>query len=123
VPTVSWNRFEDHDKVMLIGSTDNPAVDTGKLHVSLHYNLFRNVGQRTPRVRFGQVHVYNNLYSAAPGDNYLYSWGVGVESSIFAENNVFLGVATGSGGSGVWRNRNSRHCHTAQRANSVVVGN
>jgi pectate lyase len=92
--TVSWNRFEDHDKVMLIGSTDNPAVDTGKLHVTLHHNLFRNVGQRTPRVRFGQVHVYNNLYSASPGDNYLYSWGVGVESSIVAENNVFLGVAS-----------------------------
>jgi pectate lyase len=91
--TVSWNRFEDHDKVMLIGSTDNPAVDSSKLHVTVHHNLFRNVGQRTPRVRFGQVHVYNNLYDVSSGDNYLYSWGVGVESKIVAENNAFRGVA------------------------------
>jgi pectate lyase len=87
--TVSYNRFEDHDKVMLIGSTNNPTLDRGKLRVTLHHNLFENMGQRTPRVRFGQVHVYNNCYLQPSADIYSYSWGVGVESQIYAENNYF----------------------------------
>jgi len=32
--TVSWNRFENHDKVMLIGSSDNAPADGGKLKVT-----------------------------------------------------------------------------------------
>ena len=87
--TVSWNRFTDHDKVMLIGSSDSAAADRGKLRVTLHHNLFENVGQRAPRVRFGQVHVYNNYYAIENADTYVYSWGVGVESKIYAENNYF----------------------------------
>ena len=58
--TVSWNRFRNHDKMMLIGSSDSAAADRGKLRVTLHHNLFDGIGQRVPRVRFGQVHVYNN---------------------------------------------------------------
>ncbi|MGK5682082.1 pectate lyase family protein [Actinoplanes sp. URMC 104] len=86
--TVSWNDYYDHDKTMLIGSTDTPGVDVGKLRVTLHHNRFGNVVQRAPRVRFGQVDVYNNLY-VATDDDYSYSLGVGVESSIYAENNYF----------------------------------
>jgi pectate lyase len=93
--TVSWNRFTDHDKTMLIGSTDNPGTpgsptsDRGKLRVTVHHNLFANVGQRAPRVRFGQVHVYNNYYIIPDAESYVYSWGVGFESQIYAQNNYF----------------------------------
>jgi pectate lyase len=87
--TVSWNRFENHDKVMLIGSSDSATADRGKLRVTLHHNLFEDLGQRAPRVRFGQVHVYNNYYKIGNADNYVYSWGVGIESAIYAENNFF----------------------------------
>ena len=87
--TVSWNRFENHDKVMLIGSSDSATADRGKLRVTLHHNLFEDVGQRAPRVRFGQVHVYNNYYKIGNPENYVYSWGVGRESAIYAENNFF----------------------------------
>ncbi|WP_203760382.1 pectate lyase family protein, partial [Paractinoplanes deccanensis] len=86
--TVSWNDYYDHDKTMLIGSTDTPGVDVGKLRVTVHHNRFGNVIQRAPRVRFGQVDVYNNLY-VATDEEYGYSLGVGVESSIYAENNYF----------------------------------
>ncbi|WP_250002870.1 polysaccharide lyase family 1 protein [Actinoplanes sp. M2I2] len=86
--TVSWNDYYDHDKTMLIGSTDTPGVDVGKLRVTVHHNRFGNVVQRAPRVRFGQVDVYNNLY-VATDEEYGYSLGVGVESSIYAENNYF----------------------------------
>ena len=90
--TVSWNRFQNHDKTMLIGSSDTGATatgDRGKLRVTLHHNLFDNTGQRTPRVRFGQVHIYNNYYKIVNNPTFGYSWGVGVESQIYAENNYF----------------------------------
>ena len=87
--TVSYNRFLDHDKVMLIGSSDSATADRNKLRVTLHHNLFDGVGQRGPRVRFGQVHVYNNYYRPKNFESYQYSLGVGRESAIFAENNFF----------------------------------
>nr|BFE71150.1 hypothetical protein GCM10020092_044510 [Actinoplanes digitatis] len=87
--TVSYNDYYDHDKTMLIGSTDTPGVDVGKLRVTVHHNRFGNVIQRAPRVRFGQVDVYNNAYRATD-EEYGYSLGVGVESSIYAENNHFV---------------------------------
>ncbi|WP_433292587.1 pectate lyase family protein [Actinoplanes sp. CA-030573] len=87
--TVSYNDYYDHDKTMLIGSTDTAGVDVGKLRVTVHHNRFGNVIQRAPRVRYGQVDVYNNLYVATDEDSYQYSLGVGVESSIYAENNYF----------------------------------
>jgi len=92
--TVSFNRFVNHDKTMLIGSSDNAPNDVGRLRVTLHHNLFWNIRQRAPRVRYGQLHVYNNFYVIPDPDEYGYSWGVGVQplpvtSGIFAENNFF----------------------------------
>lgn len=90
--TISWNRFENHDKTMLVGSSDSAVADRGKLRLTLHHNLFNDVGQRAPRVRFGQVHLYNNHYritDEAAATRYGYSWGVGIESQIHAQNNHF----------------------------------
>ncbi|MGY1501775.1 pectate lyase family protein [Streptomyces sp. QTS52] len=87
--TVSWSRFADHDKAMLIGSGDTATGDRGKLRVTLHHNEFRSVTQRAPRVRFGQVHVYNNRYLVDHDDDYRYSVGVSTESAVYAENNAF----------------------------------
>ncbi|HEY8474000.1 MAG TPA: pectate lyase [Natronosporangium sp.] len=89
--TVSYNVFTNHDKTMLIGSTDNPnnPGDVGLLNVTLHHNLFDGVGQRAPRVRFGHVDVYNNYYRVPSAQTHVYSWGVGVQSSTYAENNYF----------------------------------
>ncbi|WP_247197608.1 polysaccharide lyase family 1 protein [Streptomyces sp. GESEQ-35] len=85
--TVSWSRFADHDKAMLIGSSDSATGDRGKLRVTLHHNEFESVVQRAPRVRFGQVHLYNNRYIAK--DDYRYSLGISTESAVHAENNAF----------------------------------
>jgi pectate lyase len=87
--TFSYNRFHDHDKSMMIGNTDKPTYDVGKLRVTVHHNLFQNLGQRAPRVRYGQVHVYDNFYVEPDQADYLYSLGVGVGSRIYAENNFF----------------------------------
>ncbi|TWI05784.1 pectate lyase [Luteimonas cucumeris] len=90
--TVSWNLFANHDKAMLIGSSDSASADRNRLRVTLHHNLLHDLGQRAPRVRFGQVHVYNNLYSISStgAEHYAYSWGVGAESQMVAQNNQFL---------------------------------
>ncbi|WP_436958568.1 pectate lyase family protein [Streptomyces sp. SudanB182_2057] len=98
--TASWNVFEDHDKTILIGNSDSAAtaaVDRGHLKVTFHHNLFRNLVERAPRVRFGQVDSYNNHFVA--GDGYSYTYGIGMESQLVAEHNAFTlpdGVRAGS---------------------------
>jgi pectate lyase len=92
--TVSWNRLKNHDKAMLIGSSDGATADRGKLRVTLHHNLFEGIGQRAPRVRFGQVHLYDNYYDLRDTPHYQYSWGVGIESAIYAEENFFVAPRT-----------------------------
>lgn len=110
--TLSYNVFRDHDKTNLIGGSDSSKLDTGLLNVTFHHNLFENVGQRMPRVRFGKVHLYNNAYlgDASGADdpsrnayqNHLASLnhkgtgaimrsviGVGKDSAIYSEANVF----------------------------------
>ncbi|MFF6876304.1 polysaccharide lyase family 1 protein [Streptomyces sp. NPDC012474] len=87
--TVSWSRFAGHDKAMLIGNSDSATSDRGKLRVTLHHNEFTSVVQRAPRVRFGQVHLYNNRYAVPDGTPFRYSLGVGTESALYAENNAF----------------------------------
>ncbi|MFD3684994.1 polysaccharide lyase family 1 protein [Nocardiopsis sp. NPDC058631] len=86
--TVSWNDFVERDKAMLLGNSDGRTTDRGSLRVTYHHNHFDGLGQRAPRVRYGQVHVYNNHYTVR-GDLFQYSLGVGVESQLYAENNLF----------------------------------
>ncbi|MET7946986.1 polysaccharide lyase family 1 protein [Micromonospora sp. NPDC005324] len=86
--TASWNRFTGRDKLMLIGSSNTVGPDVGRLRVTVHHNLFDGVLQRLPRVRFGQVDVYNNHYRLG-GDDFQYALGVGVQSAIYAQNNFF----------------------------------
>lgn len=88
--TASWNVFTDHDKTILVGNSDSAstaAVDRGHLKVTFHHNLFSNLVERAPRVRFGQVDSYNNHFVA--GDGFSYSYGIGMESQLVAEHNAF----------------------------------
>jgi pectate lyase/pectin methylesterase-like acyl-CoA thioesterase len=90
--TVSYNYFHDHDKTNLIGGSDSTTTDAGKLRITFHHNYYKNIGQRAPRVRYGQVHVYNNLYEGSVNHArypFLYAIGVGYESQVYAQNNYF----------------------------------
>ncbi|MEW9672762.1 polysaccharide lyase family 1 protein [Ammoniphilus sp. 3BR4] len=89
--TASYNVFEDHDKVTIVGSSDSRKDDRGKLKVTFHHNHYKNLSQRLPRVRFGEVHVFNNYYEFNNESEYKfeYALGVGIESKIYAENNYF----------------------------------
>ncbi|WP_395572657.1 polysaccharide lyase family 1 protein [Streptomyces sp. BK79] len=88
--TASWNVFTEHDKTILIGNSDSESTaagDRGHLRTTFHHNLFKNLVERAPRVRFGQVDVYNNHFVA--GEDYSYSFGVGKESQLVVEHNAF----------------------------------
>ncbi|MEW2384640.1 hypothetical protein AB0873_21475 [Micromonospora sp. NPDC047707] len=71
-----------------MGSSNTVGPDVGRLNVTLHHNLFDGVRQRLPRVRFGQVDVYNNHYRLA-GDGFAYAIGIGVRSAVHVERNAF----------------------------------
>ena len=90
--TVSNNVFELHDKNTIVGHDDQYTADEGALRISFHGNHFRNITQRAPRVRFGQVHVYNNYYEGDrqhPVYPHAYSLGVGVKAKLISQNNAF----------------------------------
>lgn len=90
--TVSNNVFKLHEKNILVGSSDDASKDDGHLKVTFTGNHFHNVSSRSPRVRFGQVHLYNNYYE---GDRttgiypHGYSIGVGYKAKIVSQMNVF----------------------------------
>ena len=88
--TVEWSRFEQHDKTNLLGSSDNAPADVGKLRITMHHNFYNGVQERAPRVRYGQVEVYNNYYRVPASPEYIYSWGVGVQSQLVAEHNALI---------------------------------
>ncbi len=98
--TVSYNVVEMHNKTMLIGGSDSNTGDAGRLRVTVANNVFRDVVQRAPRVRYGQVHLFNNLHlgsrSAAPYPH-SYSVGVGKAAKIISTANVhtIAGAAPG----------------------------
>jgi pectate lyase len=91
--TISWCRFVGHDKTMLIGGSDRNVEDEGHLRVTLHHNLWERCKERTPRVRFGRVHVVNNLFAMGPAASYGYSIGMGLRCQVVSEDNAWEGGA------------------------------
>lgn len=87
--TVSWNHFRQHDKTSLVGGGDGAVADDGRLRVTYHHNHWEDVKERAPRVRYGRVHLYNNLHTVSDAAAYGYSIGVGVRSRIVAQGNAW----------------------------------
>ncbi|MFJ4321799.1 polysaccharide lyase family 1 protein [Streptomyces tricolor] len=85
--TVERNRFTDHDKTMLIGSSDKDS--TGKLRVSIHHNVWKGIVQRAPLARLGQIHIYNNVYDTTTVNGYApqYSINSRAKAQVVAEAN------------------------------------
>jgi pectate lyase len=88
--TVSWNTFHDHFKVSLVGHSDsNGAEDIGHLRVTYHHNSFINFDSRTPSLRFGTGHVFDNFFE---------NGSTGIHSrdgaQMLVQNNVFRSVGT-----------------------------
>ena len=54
--TISYNKFYNQDKVVLIAGWEYDY----QLNVTLHHNFYLNCGQRTPLSRETNIHNYNN---------------------------------------------------------------
>jgi pectate lyase len=84
--TAANHRFSN-----LVGSSNTTELDRGKLKVTFHHNWWADgVVERMPRVRFGDVHVFNNYYSSTGND---YCVAGGKEARLVVENNYFENVS------------------------------
>ncbi len=88
--TVSYTKFSDHNKVSLIGSDDNSTQDRGHLRVTFHHCWFdgtvaKGLHQRLPRIRYGDIHLFNNYFE----DISSYCILARIESDVVVENNYF----------------------------------
>jgi len=99
--TASYNVFTQHHKNNLIGSSDSASADEGKLRITFSNNVFRDVTSRSPRVRYGQVHLFNNYFVGSKTGaiyGYDYSVGAGYNAKILSNANVFEIAGTSSCG-------------------------
>lgn len=94
--TISWTKFSytsastGHQFSNLIGNSKTKTSDRGHLNVTIHHTWWADgVVERMPRVRFGKVHVANNLFDSK---NASYCVRAAIEADIRIEKNVFIGV-------------------------------
>jgi pectate lyase len=80
----------DHRFSNLFGSSDGSTGDRGKLRVTMQ-NCWWAQGckERMPRVRFGKVHMVNNLFNSTVSNKCVMA---GFEADLLVESNVFENV-------------------------------
>lgn len=88
--TISWTKFHNSNKVMLLNNITNKDLfhnyDRDSIaRVTLHHNYFFNTVQRNPRGQFGTFHLFNNLL-----ENWdFYGMSFSLEARAFVEGNIF----------------------------------
>ncbi|MGB3800707.1 MAG: hypothetical protein WA952_12905, partial [Lewinella sp.] len=88
--TISNCRFSDHNKVSLIGSSNDQIESRGHLKTT-YYNCWfdgtygKGLTQRLPRIRFGDVHILNSYYEGILS----YAAAARFESALVIENTYF----------------------------------
>ena len=85
--TVSWCRYIKTQKSCLVGHSNSASSDT-QITATFHHNWFDGSSSRHPRVRFGKVHVYNNLFDGCT----TYGVGSAYGARVLVEYNYFDGV-------------------------------
>jgi pectate lyase len=83
--TISWSHFRNQDKVMLLGSENDPDAGPG-MRVTLHHNWFDHTNSYHPRARWGMVHTFNNLLDAWR----YYGAGPTQDVRLYSEANIYL---------------------------------
>ena len=71
----------------LVGHSNSQSSDS-EITATFHHNWFDQSSSRHPRVRFGKVHVYNNLFDG----NTTYGVGSAYGAKVLVEYNYFDGV-------------------------------
>ena len=85
--TVSWCRYIKTQKSCLVGHSNSQSGDVS-ITATFHHNWFDGSSSRHPRVRFGRVHVYNNLFDGCT----TYGVGSAYGARVLVEYNCFDGV-------------------------------
>ncbi|MDP5170684.1 MAG: T9SS type A sorting domain-containing protein [Bacteroidia bacterium] len=88
--TISYCHFLNQNSVMVIGESDTEIACRDHLRVTIHHCWFDGRGsvglsEHSPRVRFGQVHFFNNYLELIKNA----SVGAYFESEVVVENNFF----------------------------------
>ncbi|QBQ99412.1 pectate lyase family protein [Paraburkholderia pallida] len=92
--TVSWVKFHDDDKVMLLNNITSKDLfanyDRDKVaRVTVHHCYFLNTVQRNPRAQFGTFHIFNNLL-----ENWdFYGMSFSLQARALVEGNIFSNVS------------------------------
>jgi pectate lyase len=92
--TLSWIRFHDDNKVMLLNNITSDNLfehyeRDSQARVTLHHNYFFNTVQRNPRGQFGTFHLYNNAL-----ENWdFYGMSFSLEARALVEGNIFINRA------------------------------
>ncbi len=98
--TVSWNRFGNHDEVdadRLVGQRECRSRQAARDAASQRVRARRPArAARDASVKFISTTTSTTCAARRPIN---YSWGVGIESAIYAEENFFLGERTLTPGS------------------------
>ncbi len=121
--TVSWNHYRNSSRAGLIGSSDDDAANT---NITFHHNWYENIQQRTPLLRHGLVHTYNNYWSNLSNSDMIHGINsrmggrVLVEGNYFKNSNNPLIASDDSPQPGCWQTRsNTLDSYTYDRS----VGN
>lgn len=92
--TVSWVKFHDDDKVMLLNNITSKDLfanfERDKVaRVTVHHCYFVNTVQRNPRAQFGTFHIFNNLL-----ENWdFYGMSFSLQARALVEGNMFRNVS------------------------------
>jgi pectate lyase len=106
--TVSFNHYRNSSRAGLIGSSDSDNANTD---ITFHHNWYENIEQRTPLLRFGRAHTYNNYWSnlsnsdMITGINSRMGGRILVEGNYFKNSNNPLIASDDSPQPGCWQSR------------------
>ena len=103
--TASWCIFTyskdgSHNLSNLIGSSDNEPISHGKLNITYANCWWKNVNSRTPRSRYGKIHILNCYYSNSPGPTCGFMSNMRVEACYFDHIKNPIGLISDGGQAG-----------------------
>ena len=84
--TVSWNHYRNSSRAGLIGSSDDDAANT---NITFHHNWYENIQQRTPLLRHGLVHTFNNYWSNLSNSDMIHGINSRMGGRVLVEGNYF----------------------------------
>jgi pectate lyase len=94
--SVTNSLFRDHDKTTLVSNGDAGRrwSDENRFHVTFSGNYYKDTGSRTPRVRWGQVHIYDTFVegdrSSTTATRYGSGVGLGYNSDVLMESTLWF---------------------------------